>query len=99
MSRIQILDPTAAPPEVDADPGPGLEAKTLTTGRFGIRWDLTWRSFEWVRDEWSEMLRAEGAEVDTWCAGDRTGEALNKTQAELEAFARGVDVAVVGLGN
>jgi len=99
LARIQILDPTAAPPEVDAEPGPALSTATLSGGRFGIRWDLTWRSFEWVRDEWSDLLRAEGAEVETWCAGDRTGEALAATQADLERFARSIDVAVVGLGN
>lgn len=99
MTRIRILDPTAAPPEVDADPGPPLSADRVSGGRFGIRYDPTWRSFEWVRDEWAEALGRDGAEVEAWCAGDRSGEAGERTQQELEAFVRGQDVLIVGLGN
>jgi hypothetical protein len=99
LARIRILDPTATPPEVDADPGPGLASSALSAGAFGIRFDLTWRSFDWIRDEWSQALREAGAAVDSWCAGDRTGEAMIETQAALEEFVRAQDVVVVGLGN
>jgi hypothetical protein len=71
----------------------------MQDGRFGIRYDLTWRSFLWVRDEWVDALRKEGARVDTWCAGDRAGEAGVVTEKELEAFVRAQDVVIVGLGN
>jgi hypothetical protein len=99
MARIRILDPTAAPPEVDADPGPAISAEKLRGARFGIRYDLTWRSFEWVRDEWSRALEADGARVEAWCAGDRAGEAGIETERALEAFVRAQDAVVVGLGN
>ena len=97
MSRITILDPTAPPPDVDADPGPVLRA--TDAARVGIRYDLTWRSFDWVRDEWGRLLADDGARVDMWCAGDRTGVAADATRAELQAFAAEREVVVSGLGN
>lgn len=99
MARIAILDPTAAPPEVDPDPGPDLGP--LPGRRVGFRYDLTWRSFRWVIDEWSRALAAAGAETPAWCAGDgnRTGDARARVEAELLDFAGRVDAAVVGLGN
>jgi len=99
MTRIRILDPTAAPPEVDGDPGPALTGEGVQGTRFGIRYDLTWRSFEWVRDEWARLLANDGAGVEAWCAGDRAGEAGVETEQALEAFVRAQDVVVVGLGN
>lgn len=99
MARIAILDPTAAPPSVDPDPGPDLGA--LPGRRVGFRYDLTWRSFVWVIDEWSRALEAAGARTERWCAGDgnRTGDARARVQAGLDAFAGRIDAAVVGLGN
>lgn len=99
MSRISILDPTAAPPDVDPHPGPPLSSQTLANGRVGIRYDLTWRSFDWVRDEWAELFRAEGAQVSDWCAGDRTGDAASATLAELRSFSIDQEVVLSGLGN
>jgi len=97
MSRITILDPTAPPPNVDADPGPPLSATDTT--RFGIRYDLTWRSFDWVRDEWATMLVEDGAAVSDWCAGDRTGEAADATLGELRDYVGDREVLISGLGN
>jgi hypothetical protein len=99
VARIAILDPTAAPPQVDPDPGPDLGA--LVGRCVGFRHDLTWRSFLWVVDEWSSALGAAGARTERWCAGDgnRTGDARSRVQAELDAFAGRIDAAVVGLGN
>jgi hypothetical protein len=99
VARIAILDPTAAPPQVDPDPGPDLGA--LVGHSVGFRYDLTWRSFLSVMDEWSRALTAAGAATDAWCAGDgnRTGDARSRALAELESFAGRVDAAVVGLGN
>ena len=99
MTRISILDPTASPPEVDSDPGPDLTAAVLHSGHIGIRYDLTWRSFDWVRDEWSRLFEAEGASVSQWCAGDRTGEAAAKTLTELRGFAGSQEAVLSGLGN
>ena len=95
--RITILDPTATPPEIaDVDePASGpLAGKTV-----GIRLDRAWMSFEWVADEWTRELRAAGAEVRSWVAGNRIGEQGERTRTELEEFASSVDLAVVGLGN
>ena len=97
LSRILVLDPTASPPEVDADPGPALAL--LDGGHFGIRYDLTWRSFDWVREEWDKLLAESGATVSHWCAGDRTGEAAVTTLAELQDFVCDQQAVVVGLGN
>ena len=99
MARIAILDPTAAPPQVDPDPGPDLGA--LAGRRVGFRYDLTWRSFLWVMDEWSRALGSAGARTESWCAGDgnRSGAARARVESELHAFAGRVDAAVLGLGN
>ncbi len=97
MARITILDPVAAPPEVNPDPGP--DAGSLVGRRVGVRYDFAWHSYEWVLDEWVPRLRAAGAEVTTWLAGNRVGEGGEQTFAELEQFAANVDIAIVGLGN
>jgi len=97
MSRITVLDPTAAPPETDADPGP--DAGALSGRTVGIRFDTAWKSFDWVVDEWSRELAAVGADVRGWCAGNRIGDEGTRTQDELQSFATDVDIAVVGLGN
>jgi hypothetical protein len=97
VNRLTILDPTAPPPEVDADPGPA--AGPLAGKVVGLRFDHAWRSFEWVLDEWAPRFEAAGATVDRWVAGNRVGDDGVRTFAELDAFADRVDLAVVGLGN
>jgi hypothetical protein len=97
MVRMNVLDPTAPPPEIGADPGP--DAGSLAARLVGLRYDRTWRSFEWVIDEWTTMLRDAGADVRPWCAGNRIGEEGERTRAQLERFVDDVDIAVVGLGN
>jgi len=99
MARITILDPTAPPPEVNPDPGPPFDEARLDGARIVIRYDLTWRSFDWVRDEWAKLLSGDGAQVDPWCAGDRTGEAADETLADLRGFVAEREVVVSGLGN
>ena len=97
MPRILVLDPTAPPPEVDPDPGP--DAGSLGGRTVGIRYDTAWRSFTWVIDEWESRLRAAGAHVRRWVAGNRIGEDGERTRAELDTFATDVDIAIIGLGN
>ena len=99
MARIAILDPTAPPPEVDPDPGPDLGA--LAGRRVGFRYDLTWRSFLWVMDEWSRALGDAGAATEALCVGDgnRSGGARAEIEAGLQAFAGRIDAGVLGLGN
>jgi len=97
MDRIRILDPTAAPPEVDADPGPPvaeLDGKTV-----GLRFDETWPSFLQVLEEWEPRLEAAGATLRRWNAPGRVGEQGEQTRRALDGFVDDVDVAIVGLGN
>jgi hypothetical protein len=97
VARITVLDPTAAPPEVDPDPGP--DAGRLDGRTVGLRSDRTWPSFEWVLDEWTRELTSAGAHVRPWRAGNRIGDEGERTFVELEHFATDVDIAIIGLGN
>lgn len=97
MERIVVLDPTAAPPDVEADPGP--PAGPLAGRTVGLRFDQTWRSFLQVLEEWEPRLEAAGANLRRWNAPGRVGEDGEQTRRELEAFVDDVDVAIVGLGN
>jgi hypothetical protein len=96
-ARITVLDPTAVPPADDADPG--ADAGSLAGRTVGIRIDRTWRSFDWVVDEWALRLESAGARTVIWVAGNRIGEAGLRTSIELADFVEQIDVAVVGLGN
>jgi hypothetical protein len=97
MARIRILDPTASVPDMNTDPGPSIG--TLERLEVGIRSDRTWRSFEWVADEWERSLAAGGARVRRWVSGNRIGDEGERTRRELTAFVDAVELAVVGLGN
>lgn len=95
--KVTVLDPTAAPPVTDSDPGP--DAGPLAGRRVGLRFDTAWRSWLWVVDEWATRLAAAGATVHRWQAGNRVGDDGIATLDGLEDFAGRVDVALVGLGN
>ena len=97
VARITILDPTAAAPDIDVDPGPS--PGTLSGCTVGIRSDRTWRSFEWVADEWEQALTREGAEVRRWVSGNRIGDEGERTREELAAFVASNDLVISGLGN
>jgi hypothetical protein len=97
MARITILDPTAAAPDIDADPGPAIAA--FPGVRVGIRSDRTWRSFEWVADEWERLLVDQGAVVRRWVSGNRIGDEGERTRADLAAFVDANDLVISGLGN
>jgi hypothetical protein len=97
MARVRVLDPTAAPPATDPDPGP--DAGSLAGKRVGLRFDRAWRSWLFVLDEWEPRLRASGAEVLRWEAGNRIGVDGADTFSQLSVFAADVDAALVGLGN
>jgi hypothetical protein len=97
MGRVRILDPTAAPPATDPDPGP--DAGALQGRRVGFRFDRAWRSWLFVIDEWESRLHASGATVVRWEAGNRIGVDGEDTFSQLGVFAADVDAALVGLGN
>jgi hypothetical protein len=97
MARVRVLDPTAAAPAVDPRPGP--DAGPLAGRTVGLRFDSAWRSWLWVLDEWEPRLRAAGAGVLRFAAGNRIGDEGDATFAALGRFADDVDVALVGLGN
>ena len=97
MGRVRILDPTAAPPATDPDPGP--DAGSLEGKRVGIRFDRAWRSWLFVIDEWETRLRGAGATVVRWEAGNRIAVDGQDTFSRLSVFAADVDAALVGLGN
>jgi hypothetical protein len=97
MARIVVLDPTAPARETQPDPGP--DAGDVAGHSVGVRYDRAWRSFAAVIDEWIPRLTRAGAQVRTWCAGNRVGDEGERTRAELTVFADNVDVAIVGLGN
>jgi hypothetical protein len=97
MARITILDPTAPAPDIDSDPGPTVGA--LSGLAVGIRSDRTWRSFEWVADEWERLLVQERARVHRWVSGNRIGDEGERTRVELAEFVDIADLAITGLGN
>jgi hypothetical protein len=97
MARVLILDPTAPAPSLDDDHGPDIGP--LAGKHIGIRFDRAWRSWLWVIDEWEPRLRALGANVIRFEAGNRIGEGGEETFANLGVFAADVDAALVGLGN
>jgi hypothetical protein len=92
-----VLDPTL-PMEPDI-PDPGPPVATVSGMRVGFRLDILWRSWDWVADEWTALLKADGAEVSSWRAHGRTGDEGEAMLKELDAWLGDVDVAVVGLAN
>ena len=73
--------------------------KPISGLRVGIRYDQFWRSWLQVVDTWSDLLRKDGAEPVLLQIGEHVGEEGQHTKAQVEAWARSVDCAVVGLAN
>jgi hypothetical protein len=96
--RITVLDPTA-----DIEGGidnPGPDAGSLAGRSIGFRVDVLWPSWDWVVDEWTKELAANGAAVHTFrrvqgLSGDEGSEA----DVEYQQFLSDISVAIVGLGN
>ena len=76
-----------------------VRAGPLDGKRVGLRYDIAWRSWLWVIDEWEPRLRAAGADVVRFEAGNRIGPGGEETFTKLGVFAADVDAALVGLGN
>ena len=67
--------------------------------RVGFRYDQFWRSWLQVHDIWSDLLRADGAELVGLRIGEHVGEQGQHTKTQVEEWAKSVDCAVVGLAN
>jgi hypothetical protein len=65
----------------------------------GLRLDNAWRSYFAVVDEWSRLLREDGAHVEVLLAGDRAGPGADQTRSDIEEWSRLIEVRVIGLGN
>lgn len=96
--RITVLDPTAGVDDRIDDPG--LDAGPLAGRTVGFRVDVLWPSWDWVVDEWTAGLTADGAAVRTFrrvqgLSGDEGAEA----DVDYQQFLSEIQVAIVGLGN
>lgn len=97
MSLGLVLDPTAHCTQDNASPGP--DAGALAGKRIGIRLDQIWRAWDWIAEGWAAEFRAAGAEVSFWRSCGRSGEEGERMAAELDAFLKTIDIALVGLAN
>jgi hypothetical protein len=94
---IRVRRPTAPPREIADAPAFTLD-RPLTGVRVGLRHEGSWRSWMWIVEEWTEMLRAEGAEPVVLEAGGRVGDEGVKTKADVAAWVAAIDCGISGLG-
>jgi hypothetical protein len=68
--------------------------------RVGLRRDRFWLSWDWVTDEWANLLRADGADPIIWRApvGKGDKEIIEGSESYAE-FLASVDVVICGLCN
>src|SRR3954465_6150498 len=71
MTRVRVLDPTAAPPAVDPDPGP--DAGALRDKTVGVRFDRAWRSGLWGFDGGGVWRGRGGGGGGGWRGGAPAG--------------------------
>ncbi len=97
MAEIEILSPASLGPADVAELAPPLAS--LAGKRLGIRRDSTWRSFEVFAEELGDLARERlgVAEVVMFDPEARIGTPEHES-ARVEAFAKEVDAAIVGLG-
>lgn len=100
MSResiLEILSPAASGPADVADLAPSVPS--LEGKRLGIRRDSAWRSFEVFADELGQLARDRlgVSDVVMFDPEARIGTPEHES-GRVEAFAKEVDAAVVGLG-
>lgn len=97
MTQIEILSPVSVGPEGTNKLAGALPS--LAGKRLGIRRDSAWRSFEVFAEELGRLARKElgVAEVVMFDPEARIGTPEQES-ARVEAFAKEVDAAVVGLG-
>jgi hypothetical protein len=96
--EISIRSPVA-PQRPKESPPPVRLDRPLKGLRVGIRTDTYWQSWLHVSDEWSKMLKQEGAEPVVLRVGIHIGEEGQHTHDIVDAWASSIDCAVVGLAN
>ena len=80
--------------------GGGAAAGALRGKKVGLRRDRFWLSWDWVTDEWSELLRQDGAEPVIWRAPVGKGDKeMIEGGEEFAQFLNQIDVAITGLCN
>jgi hypothetical protein len=101
MTTGLILDPRPAQRRRSQD---GRSVATAPIGNMagkviGIRIDESWRSWNWIADDWARRMETAGARIKMWRASKRVGERGLEVQRQLEEFIAGVDFAIIGLCN
>jgi hypothetical protein len=98
MDMIDVLVP--APPDADERGSATFDlARPVRGTRIGLRLDPAWRSYYVVVDEWTRLLQADGGEVHALVAGERVGPTAARTRADIDDWARLIEIGVIGLGN
>ena len=97
MPNIEILSPAALGPRESKPLARAID--TLAGKTLGIRRDSTWHSFEIFAEELEKLARERAgvAHVVSFDPEARIGTPEHES-ARVEAFAKEVDVAIVGLG-
>jgi hypothetical protein len=96
-AMLTIRRPTAPPPDIDGAPAFALNGSPKGV-RIGIRAEPAWRSWLFISALWSEWLERDGARIASILTGERSGTEGAKTRTALDAWAKDIDAAVVGIG-
>lgn len=95
--RISVRRPTAPPRQIVDAPAYTLD-RPLAGVRVGLRHEGSWRSWMWIVEEWTGMLRADGAIPVVLEAGGRVGDEGAKTKSDVAAWVADIDCGISGLG-
>lgn len=96
-TRELIRRPTAPAREIVDAPAYTLD-RPLAGARVGLRHEGSWRSWMWMVEEWTHLLRADGAIPVVVEAGGRVGVEGAKTAADVAAWVADIDCGISGLG-
>jgi hypothetical protein len=95
---VAVLSPQPAKRTLSKPMCPPVGA--LRGKRVGLRRDRFWLSWDWITDEWAQLLEKDGAEVVIWRAPVGKGDKeMTEGGEEYSDFINNIDVAVSGLAN
>jgi len=95
---VAVLSPQPARRTLSKPACPPVGA--LRGKRVGLRRDRFWLSWDWITEEWAELLKADGAETVIWRAPVGKGDKeMTEGGEEYAEFLEAIDVAISGLGN